>query len=221
MTLLSSVEKDARNCYHSYTLDTGHRMLLQLLSLAALAAVSMLLFFPLNAKPRKGELRMSVFLKYVPFTPAFIVPYLGLFPYVAFSMLALLFFTPVAARLYVSLIFSALVAALIWYFLPTRISGRPQITTPKGPLTKTVAWMYRVDPGGNALPSAHTYTAMLCSYYLTYAFPLHETLIWSCGVAIVGSTLFVKQHHVSDLLAGGILAAISVGFSYLILGGLS
>ena len=87
--------------------------------------------------------------------------------------------------------------------------------------TKTIEWMYRLDPGGNALPSSHAYTALLCSYYLTFAFPLHEILIWSCGATIVGSTLFVKQHHVSDLIAGGALAALSVGFSYLILGGLS
>jgi len=194
-------------------------MLVQLVALGLLAAVSMLLFFPLNTTT--GEtIRESRFIRRVPFIPVFIVPYLGLFPYVAFSMLAVLFLTPVAERLYVSLIFGGITAALIWYFMPTVSSGRPSIA-PRGPFTKTVAWMYRIDPGGNALPSQHTYAALLCSYYLTFAFPLHEVLIWSCGAAIVGSTLFVKQHHVSDLIAGAALAAVSIGVSYLILGGLS
>lgn len=192
-------------------------MLVQLVALALLAALSMFLYFPINE--RKESVRESVVIRYIPFIPAFVVPYLGLFPYIAFSMLAVLFFTPVAARLYVSLIFSSLVAAFIWYFLPSGVSGRPNVV-PRGPFTKTVAWMYRVDPGGNNLPSSHTYMALLCSYYLTYAFPLHETLIWTWGATIVGSTLFVKQHHVADLIAGGVLAAVSVGFSYLILGGL-
>lgn len=164
-------------------------------------------------------MRVSPYTRYIPFVPAFVVPYLGLFPYLAFSMLILLFFTPVAARFYVSLIFSALTATLIWYFMPTRVSGRPQLV-PKGPFTKTIAWMYSIDPGGNSLPSSHAYMAILCSYYLTFAFPLHDVLIWGCGATIVSSTLFVKQHHVSDLIAGSLLATVSIGFSYLILGGL-
>lgn len=195
-------------------------MPVQIIALGALAAISLLLFFPLNLMRREGELQVKAGIRHIPFVPAFIVPYLGFFPYVAFSMLTLLFFTPVAARLYASLIFSALIAALIWYFFPTRVSGRPRVV-PNGPFTRTIAWMYKIDRGGNAFPSSHAFTALLCSYYLTYAFPLHEPLIWGFGATIVSSTLFVKQHHISDLIAGGVLAAAAVGFSYLILGGLS
>ena len=193
-------------------------MLVQLLALGTLAALSLLLFFPLNSS--KGTLRKSAIINRIPFIPAFIVPYLGLFPYVAFSMLIVLFFTPVAVRLYVSLIFSGLTAALIWYIMPTVVLDRP-ILVSRGIFIKAVAWMYRLDPGGNAFPSAHVSVAVLCSYYLTFAFPLHAVPIWACGATIVSSTLFVKQHHVSDLVAGIILAAVSIGFSYLILGGLS
>jgi len=193
-------------------------MLIRLFFLGLLAAISMLLFFPLNT--RQGRLRKSALVKHIPFIPAFIIPYLGLFPYIAFSMLALLFFTPVAARLYVSLIFSGLVAALIWYFIPTGVSERPEFE-PKGPFTKATAWMYSLDPRCNAFPSSHTYTAIVCSYYLTFAFPLHETLIASCGALIVSSTMFMKQHHLSDLVAGAALAAASIAFSYFILGGLA
>lgn len=191
---------------------------MQLLALGSLAAVSLLLFFPLNTN--KGLVLQSRIIHRIPFIPAFVVPYLGLFPYVAFSMLAVLFFTPVAARLYVSLIFAGIAAALIWYFMPTITSGRPELVS-SGPFTKIVAWMYRLDPGGNSLPSAHASTALICSYYLTYVFPLHETVIWACGVTIVGSTLFVKQHHMKDLVAGAALALTSIGFSYWILGSLT
>ena len=190
-------------------------MSVQLLSLGSLAVVSMFLFFPINSG--NWPMRESRLVRHIPFVPAFILPYLGLFPYIAFSMLAVLFFTPIAARLYASLIFAGLVSALIWYFMPTGTPGRPQFV-PRGPLKKTVAWMYSIDPGGNCLPSSHTYTALVCSYYLSYIFPLHEISIWACGAVIVGSTLFVKQHHVSDLVAGMILAAASIGFSYLVLG---
>lgn len=190
-------------------------MHVQLLSLALLAAISLLLFFPLNTARGRFQKNHSV----IPFIPAFIVPYLGLFPYVAFSMLAVLFFTPVAARLYTSLIFSGIVAALFWYFMPTVVHDRPRLTA-RTIFTRAVAWMYRQDPGGNAFPSAHAATAVLCSYYLTFAFPLHETAIWATGATIVSSTLFVKQHHVRDLIAGIVLAVVSIAFSYFILGGL-
>jgi membrane-associated phospholipid phosphatase len=193
-------------------------MPVQLIPLGVLAVISILLFFPLNE--RKGRIRVSPITRYIPFIPAFIVPYLGLFPYVAFAMLVLLYFTPVAERLYVSLIFGGLIAALIWYFMPTGVAERPYVE-PKGPFTKTVAWMYSRDMRCNAFPSSHTYTAILCSYYLTFAFPVHETAIWMLGGTIVASTLFVKQHHVSDLIAGAALATASIGFSYFILGGLT
>ena len=193
-------------------------MIVQLLALALLAAISLLLFFPLNSQ--NGRVQKSTLVSRIPFIPAFIVPYLAFFPYVAFSMLAVLFFTPVAARLYVSLIFSSLVAALIWYIMPTVVLDRPALNS-KDLFQKAVAWMYRHDPGGNALPSAHASVAVLCSYYLTYAFPLHETAIWATGATIVSSTLFVKQHHLQDLIAGIALATVAIGFSYFILGGLA
>lgn len=193
-------------------------MTIQLIALLVLATVSMLLFYLLNS--HDWPERESWIAEHIPFMPMFIVPYLGLFPYIAFSMLALLFFTPVAARLYTSLIFGGVVSALIWYFLPSGVSDRP-IVSPDGIFTKTVAWIYRIDPGGAAFPSSHVYTAIICSYYLTFAFPLHEISIWVMGATIVSSTLFVKQHHVSDLIAGAALAAASIGFSYVILGALA
>lgn len=193
-------------------------MLIQLLALALLAIVSLYLFFPVNSA--EGPVRESRYTRYIPFIPAFVVPYLGLFPYIAFSMLAVLYFTPVAARFYVSLIFSAIVSTLIWYLKPSTIADRPTVV-PKGPFTRAVAWIHRMDPGGNSTPSNHAYTAILCSYYLTFIYPLHEILIWSWGATIVGSTLFVKQHHISDLVAGSLLATASIAFSYFILGGLS
>lgn len=193
-------------------------MIVQTIALAVLALVSLFLLFIL-VNSDKGPVRESRIVKYIPFVPAFVIPYLGLFPYIAFSMLAVLYFTPLAARFYVSLIFSGVVAALIWYLVPSRIAERPEVE-PKGLLTRTVAWMYRADPGGNSTPSSHAYTSILCSYYLTYVYPLHEVMIWSCGATILGSTLFVRQHHVSDLIAGAVLATISIGFSYVILGGL-
>jgi membrane-associated phospholipid phosphatase len=193
-------------------------MFARLLALALLAATSLLLFFPINSST--GRLKKSRVIQHIPFIPAFIVPYIGYYPYVAFSMLAVLWVTPVAARLYTSLIFSGLVASLIWYLRPTVVLERPTFLT-NNPLHKTVAWVYKLDPGGNASPSAHAYTTLLCSYYLTYAFPTWDAYIWSCGALIVSSTLFIKQHHVSDLIAGGVLAVISIGASYLILGGLT
>lgn len=192
-------------------------MQMQVVFLAILATASMLLFFPLNV--RSAPKRHSVFIEHLPFIPAFIVPYLALFPYIAFSMFAVLLFTPVAARLYVSLIIGGLLAALVWSVRPVSVAERPHIV-PRGPLTRTLAWVYSHDARSNAFPSSHTYTALVCSYYLAYAFPVHTMLIWILGSVIVSSTLFIRQHHLADLVAGLALAATSVWFSYLLLGAL-
>jgi membrane-associated phospholipid phosphatase len=193
-------------------------MTAQVIALGALAATTLFLFFPLNNP--KGKIQRGKIVKYIPFIPGFVIPYVGHYPYIAFSMLAVLLFTPVAARLYVSLIFGGIIAALFWYFFPTVSADRPQVEGKKDILHRTIAWIYRMDPGGAAIPSSHTYVAVLCSYYLTYIFPFHETAIWATGATIVSSTLFVKQHHLIDLVAGIILAAVSIAFSYIILGAL-
>lgn len=187
-----------------------------LLVLAALAVVSMLLFFPLNT--RVGRIRASAISDHIPFLPVFIVPYLALFPYVALSMMIVLSSGVIAVQLYISLIFCGLVGALLWYFFPVGASARP-IFSPNGFLTKAVAWMYRHDPRCNAFPSSHTYTALLCSYHLTMAFPQWGTLLWGTGVLIISSTLFLKQHHVQDLVAGGALALVSISVSSYVVNG--
>jgi len=189
-----------------------------LVVLAVLAVASMMLFFPLNT--RVGRIRASVISSHIPFLPVFVVPYLALFPYVMFTLIAVFPSPAIAARLYTSLIVSGLVAALIWYFFPVGASERPVFQS-RGICTKAVAWVYARDPRCNAFPSSHTYTALLCSYYLAIAFPHYALLIWGMGTLIVSSTLFLKQHHLQDLVAGGVLAMASIGFSGLVLGSLA
>jgi membrane-associated phospholipid phosphatase len=194
-------------------------MSVQIIALLFLAGVSLLLFFPLNTRTPR-YLRRSTFERRIPFVPIFIVPYLAIFPYVVFSIFIVLFFTPVAARMYTSLIIAGLTAALIWYFFPSGVAERPRVT-PRGLFTNLVAWTYAHDPRCNAFPSSHVFTTFLCSYYLTFAFPPHETLIWVFGTTVMGSTLLVKQHHIIDLIAGLLLAVTAIGASFFLLGALA
>ena len=189
------------------------------IGLGVLAAISLLLFFPLNTR-RPHSVRMPGIERYIPFVPAFIVPYLALFPFVTATFFIVLLNTPVALRFYVSCIIAGIIAAVIWYFFPTGVGDRPKLTR-RGVLTRIVAWTYAHDPRSNAIPSSHIYTTFLSSYYLTFLYPSHEILIWSIGSTIMSSTLLVKQHYLIDLVAGFALACLSIGASYLLLGTLA
>lgn len=187
-----------------------------LLALCALASLA--LFYPLNIRKSAVRIRKTFLDAYIPFLPIFIIPYLALFPFIGFAILAV-YFTPAAELFYTSLIFAALGAATIWFFWP-RGMRRPQVA-PKGIFSRIVAWTYAHDPRHNAFPSSHVFTAFLSSYYLAFAYPVHDALIWVTGSVIMVSTLFVKQHHLADVFAGLAIAVLSIGASFLVYGGLS
>jgi membrane-associated phospholipid phosphatase len=125
-------------------------------------------------------------------------------------------FSNIATHLYVSLIFGGLVSAVIWYFWPTTVEQRP---TPIGDDTfsRLTRWTYARDPRSNAFPSSHATTALICSYYLAHAYPPFAIIVWSLCIFIVSATLFIKQHHLIDLISGGILALIAILFSILVM----
>ncbi len=191
-------------------------MSVQIFALAILAGLSLLLFIPLDMrKPR--YLRKPWLERHIPFVPSFIFPYLSLFPYVVFVFFTMLYFTPVAAHLYVSLIVAGLTAALIWYFFPIGVADRPRIVV-RGLVMRLVALTYALDKRDNAIPSSHVYLAFLSSYYLAYVYPTYEIAIWAYGTTIISSTLLIKQYHVVDIVAGLTLAIAAIGVANFLLG---
>ncbi len=150
----------------------------------------------------------------VPFLALFVIPYIGLFPFVIL-MTVFLVRTSVAMEFLVAIVLAMYTASLVWYLFPTGVR-RPKLRG-KYTLESVVKWVYAHDDSANAFPSSHVFTALITSYYGSLAFPEFSLVLWPIGVAIALSTVFVKQHYLADVLGGvfWVIGAIAIS-SYLV-----
>lgn len=175
--------------------------------------VGVLLFGVLNRKEGKRYNFLSRFDSYIPFVPVFSVPYLLLFPYIAFAGV-ILFETPAALEYYASMALAMCSAALVWFLFPSKMA-RPEVSG-RNIFEKIVLKIYHGDSHANAFPSSHVFTSLITSYYLALIFSGFEIPIWIFGGTIAASTVLIKQHFAVDVLAGIVwtYACISLAHMY-------
>ncbi|MBY0539097.1 phosphatase PAP2 family protein [Patescibacteria group bacterium] len=161
--------------------------------------VGVLLFGVMNQKGGGRFNFLTPFDKYIPFIPALSVPYLLLFPCIAFAGIVL-FNTEYAVSYYASMALAMCSAAVVWFFFPSKMA-RPRVEG-KNMFEKIVAKIYNGDSHANAFPSSHVFTSLITSYYLALVFPVFGIPIWFFGVTIAVSTVLIKQHFAVDVLAG-------------------
>jgi membrane-associated phospholipid phosphatase len=144
----------------------------------------------------------------IPFLPIFVIPYLLYIPFLYGTVLYFSLwkskFEPVAY----SFLTTWVICYLIYLTFQTKIV-RPQIESYEGnPLISLVKAVYQLDRPYNCLPSLHSANSMLC--LLTYYSLKRRAVYWATPlvIAIVASTVFVKQHYLIDTLAGALLAII-------------
>lgn len=172
--------------------------------LTALLGGGVLVYGLLYLREGRYDFRIA-FDKAIPFVPAFIIPYLAFFPFVI-SAWFLLFRTPFLVPFTVSLIVAVYTAALFWYLFPGK-TYRPEVSG-QGFFERLVTLLYDGGSHANQFPSAHVFSCVISSFYLSLAFPAFSALAWGIGALIALSTLFTKQHHVIDF-AGGVAWAIA------------
>jgi membrane-associated phospholipid phosphatase len=184
------------------------------LLLALLASVSICIYFPLDRKEARHVDWASPWDRALPLIPLFIIPYLGLFPFVGFAFV-FLFFTPYAEAYFVSLTIAALAAAIFWYFFPIRVKRSP--ITGSSVLIWIINLMRTYNKPGNAFPSSHVYLSVITGYWLFIAFPLYAPVSVMCAALIAVSTVLVKQHYLVDVIGGLFWAATGIYLSYAVL----
>jgi membrane-associated phospholipid phosphatase len=177
-----------------------------LVALLVLVFASMTLYFPLN-RGRARYFFESPLDRYIPFIPQFIIPYLALVPFIVTGLIAALF-TPVAPELYLALIIGVLSGSFTRYFVHSGIR-QPEIRK-RDFYNRLVHWLYVNDDRAHTFPSSHVLISITMSYYLAVAFPQFMFLIWTVGILIAGSTVFVKQHYIVDVLGGLAFATVAV-----------
>ena len=156
-------------------------------------------------------IQSTVIDEWIGFTPVALIPYLSLWIYCSLPVTLM----PTRARL---LNFGfwigsmCLLALSIFYWLPNTMPPT-DIDWARYP---SVAFLKKVDAGGNACPSLHVAASVYSSFWL-YWLMREMRLGWHAqsiqmlwGVAIVYSTMATKQHVSLDVLAG---TALGIAFA--------
>jgi hypothetical protein len=145
---------------------------------------------------------------WVPFLPAFALPYFG--------MLLLTLLLPVAIRdsarfraCIWSFIFSFLLVLPLWVLIPTTLV-RPGL--PDGWWSGAYRWLVAVDPPNNVMPCAHGLGPMVGTWFLSLDRPAWRWPLSVLLLAGMSSIALVWQHRPIDILIGIVVAAVGITF---------
>ena len=182
-----------------------------------IAIAGLLLYFATNRihAPRGWYFHDTWFDEYIPLVPYFVIPYVGLYPYIIVTVY-LVWSTEYRMAFFICAAIAAWTAALTWYLAPAGIMRNPTIRPDF--FSRMVVWLYEHDQENNTFPSSHVFYAVICSYFLILAYPAFALLFAILGVLISVSTVLVKQHHAADIVGGIIWAVGSIVIANFLIG---
>lgn len=142
---------------------------------------------------------------WIPFNEWFIIPYVGWYFLIGYSLIyALLFDVKGFKGLQIFIIVVQLIATIIYVIFPSRQDLRPEVFPRNNFLTETVRVLYHVDTNTGVCPSLHVAISIgMASFWVKSrsASNITKCLIVLCAILICFSTVFVKQHSVLDCIA--------------------
>lgn len=150
----------------------------------------------------------------IPFVPAFIIPYIYWFLFVAGTLLFLFFYD--ADEFYRGFSFLACgmtISLIIFTIFPTTFCHRPEVLTGNAFEQFWLRFIYGADKPTNVFPSIHVFNSIGCAIALIKSKkfkdnkPMHIFAIIS-AVLITLSTMFIKQHSCMDAVAASIIAYV-------------
>lgn len=147
----------------------------------------------------------------IPFLPFFLIFYSLYYPVMAAPL-----FLKIKSKDMQYLLLSLLTASFINYFLSFTVSLspsiRPSLEGEDGFLIFFLSLLYKYDMAGIYFPSLHSLHSLLIGLHLWKAGP--GKILLPCALLISLSTVFIKQHFVSDTLASLLLAPVIYYGSY-------
>lgn len=157
---------------------------------------------------------------YIPFVEYFVIPYLLWFLFIAAGSFYL-FFTDKKEflRMAAFLIAGMTVFLIICTVYPNGLNLRPAEFPRENIFTDLVRYVYSVDTPTNVLPSMHVFNSIGLCIGLTRTASLKNRPKIRLGIqlftlSIILSTVFLKQHSVTDVIAGIVLSGILYQFIY-------
>ena len=115
------------------------------------------------------------------------------------------------------LILSLLTASFMNYLFSFTVSlspsARPFLEGEEGLLNFFLSLLYKYDMAGMYFPSLHSLHALLIGLHL-WKVDRYGKIFLPCALLVSLSTVFVKQHFISDTLASFVLAPVIYYFSF-------
>jgi len=106
-------------------------------------------------------------------------------------------------------ILMSILAFVIFFLYPTYFRYSPNFPHSN----QTYAILINIDNGRNAFPSLHAAFALFTALCFSLRYKnFFRVIIWIWAIAILYSTLMIKQHVLLDIIAGTILGIISYIF---------
>lgn len=162
----------------------------------------------------------SPFDDYIPFVEYFIVPYLMWFLFVIIGA-GYFFFTDKNGfyKLAAFLITGMTIFLIICTLFPNGLHLRPTTFARDNIFTHIVQYVYSVDTPTNVLPSIHVFNSMGIAIAVAHSDKLNEKkwiqhLTYILAGLIILSTMFLKQHSVTDVFAALVMAGVIYPFVY-------
>ena len=152
----------------------------------------------------------------IPFCEYFIVPYLLWFLFVAVTVFYFMFFNKNQWKEYYQLIINLGIGMtaflVISYLYPNGQNLRPTVFPRENIFTDLVRGLYLTDTPTNVFPSIHVYNSVAVAVAVEHSEqlknrPVFRNVCLGLTVLIVFSTMFLKQHSVSDVCCALVMNA--------------
>jgi membrane-associated phospholipid phosphatase len=149
----------------------------------------------------------------IPLVPEFIVIYWYIFYSFIFFSYAYFAFVDREYRnaLVLAFVIINVVAYLVYLVFP--VLGPNRLVTGTDFFSLQVQSLYTHDVQVNCFPSLHGSTSLLSAYALWRAKKKYGYLSWPIAIAVIVSTLFVRQHWIADQI---LAAIVTLPVSYLV-----
>ena len=156
----------------------------------------------------------------IPFIEYFIIPYFFWFPFMCFGVMYYFFksrekFYSLAKYLTVGMTIFLIICTVF----PNGLQLRPTIFVDDNTFIDMVRALYKVDTPTNVLPSIHVYNTLVLAVVIMrdkeFKHPkMVKSLTLVVSVLIILSTMFLKQHSITDVVAAFTMAAILYPFVF-------
>jgi membrane-associated phospholipid phosphatase len=141
----------------------------------------------------------------IPLVPEFIIIYWYVFYSFLFFSYFYFAFVHREYRNALVLAFVLVNAAAYIIYLVFPVLGPERLVTGTDIFSQQIQWLYATDVQVNCFPSLHGSTALLTAFALWRAKKEYGYIAWPIAIAVMISTLFVRQHWIADQILATIV----------------